>query len=308
MRRSPACGRSKPRRHCSSTAAKRHVAELLDRLGDSRFVAVTGTSGSGKSSLVRAGLRPALQSRLSGRRHFALAFRHDAARRRADSARSRRRWPARSRHSRSSRSFRCCPRPAPGCRRSWPCAGLGPGESLLIIADQFEELFRFDVTPAQQGNAALFVSLLLEATERRDPPVYVVVTMRSEFLGRLLGVHRPRRSIQPQPVPRAAPDPRRAPRGDRPAAEAVRHRAVAGAGPAGAERRRGRSRSATGDAARAAAHLSRVGAGRRRPDASSGSITTPSAAIERALDRHGDEMLARSTRPGRRPPSGCSAA
>src|SRR5262245_16071915 len=37
-----------------------HVAELLDRLGENRFLAVIGTSGSGKSSLVRAGLRPAL--------------------------------------------------------------------------------------------------------------------------------------------------------------------------------------------------------------------------------------------------------
>ena len=37
-----------------------HIDELLERLADNRFVAVTGTSGSGKSSLVRAGLRPAL--------------------------------------------------------------------------------------------------------------------------------------------------------------------------------------------------------------------------------------------------------
>ena len=63
-------------------------------------------------------------------------------------------------------------------------AGLGAGESLLIIADQFEELFRFDVTRAQQSDAALFVSQLLEATEQRDAAIYVVVTMRSEFLGR----------------------------------------------------------------------------------------------------------------------------
>ena len=33
-------------------------------------------------------------------------------------------------------------------------AGLAAGESVLIIADQFEELFRFDVTRAQQGDAA----------------------------------------------------------------------------------------------------------------------------------------------------------
>ena len=37
-----------------------HTEELLRRLSSSRFVAVVGTSGSGKSSLVRAGLIPAL--------------------------------------------------------------------------------------------------------------------------------------------------------------------------------------------------------------------------------------------------------
>src|SRR5215813_821817 len=35
--------------------------ELLARLGQSRFTSVIGTSGSGKSSLVRAGLLPALK-------------------------------------------------------------------------------------------------------------------------------------------------------------------------------------------------------------------------------------------------------
>ena len=34
--------------------------ELLDRLRRTRFLAVVGTSGSGKSSLIRAGLLPAL--------------------------------------------------------------------------------------------------------------------------------------------------------------------------------------------------------------------------------------------------------
>ena len=36
------------------------TVELLKRLGQARFMAVVGTSGSGKSSLVRAGLLPAL--------------------------------------------------------------------------------------------------------------------------------------------------------------------------------------------------------------------------------------------------------
>src|SRR5271166_7135237 len=41
--------------------------ELLRRLDDTRFLAVVGLSGSGKSSLVRAGLLPALRrGHLSG--------------------------------------------------------------------------------------------------------------------------------------------------------------------------------------------------------------------------------------------------
>src|ERR1700743_805914 len=39
----------------------KQIDQLLSRLQHSRFTAVVGTSGSGKSSLVRAGLLPALK-------------------------------------------------------------------------------------------------------------------------------------------------------------------------------------------------------------------------------------------------------
>src|SRR6188768_1140109 len=41
---------------------EQHVDALLERLSGSRFVAVVGESGAGKSSLVRAGLLPALEA------------------------------------------------------------------------------------------------------------------------------------------------------------------------------------------------------------------------------------------------------
>lgn len=162
---------------------ERHVGDLLERLGDARFVAVTGSSGSGKSSLVRAGLLPALSrgylSEATSRwrfavlrpggapldalalalaRTFELAAGDDLVRRlRASSA---------------------------GLSEVVAGAGMVAGESLLVVVDQFEELFRYDVTRAQQAEAALFVSALLEASEQRRSPVFVVITMRSEFLGR----------------------------------------------------------------------------------------------------------------------------
>jgi hypothetical protein len=52
--------------------------------------------------------------------------------------------------------------------------------------DQFEELFRFRQLAGASGPAddgAAFVSLLIAAARRREHPIYVVLTMRSDFLG-----------------------------------------------------------------------------------------------------------------------------
>jgi hypothetical protein len=65
-------------------------------------------------------------------------------------------------------------------------ASLANGESLLIVVDQFEELFRFrreSVDRDGGAEAALFVSQLLQASEEFGAAIYVVITMRSDFLG-----------------------------------------------------------------------------------------------------------------------------
>lgn len=57
-------------------------------------------------------------------------------------------------------------------------------EKTLIVIDQFEELFRFnDNNSVNKQNNARFVDLLLTASKLRDSMVYVIITMRSEFLG-----------------------------------------------------------------------------------------------------------------------------
>src|SRR3954447_8010191 len=43
---------------------EQEIGDLLRRLGSHRFLSVTGTSGCGKSSLVRSGLIPSLHSGL----------------------------------------------------------------------------------------------------------------------------------------------------------------------------------------------------------------------------------------------------
>src|SRR5258708_27330426 len=63
-------------------------------------------------------------------------------------------------------------------------ADLGEGTNFLLVVVQFEEIFRFqEACQRQQEVANEFVSLLLEAAAQKDVPIYVVLTMRSDFIG-----------------------------------------------------------------------------------------------------------------------------
>ncbi len=55
----------------------------------------------------------------------------------------------------------------------------------LVLVDQFEELFRFkDSTDPNSVNESLaFINLLMEAINYEDSPIYVAITMRSDFIG-----------------------------------------------------------------------------------------------------------------------------
>lgn len=58
--------------------------------------------------------------------------------------------------------------------------------NVLLVIDQFEEIFRFGVEsydPEKREEAEDFVSLMLALAEQRTLPIYVVMTMRSDFIG-----------------------------------------------------------------------------------------------------------------------------
>ena len=59
-------------------------------------------------------------------------------------------------------------------------------DNLLIVVDQFEELFRFRRNyqlENSRNEAVAFVKLLLEAAQQEELPIYIVITMRSDFIG-----------------------------------------------------------------------------------------------------------------------------
>jgi tetratricopeptide (TPR) repeat protein len=166
---------------------------LLERLERSRFLAVVGTSGSGKSSLVRAGLLPALRGGMmagagAGWRVALARPGHDPlgnlARALAEDGVLANAGAGLGREEREAIVEAMLRGGSLGLVDAARAARL-EGHKLLVVIDQFEELFRFRAARAAMADdeASAFVKLLLEAARQREVPVYVVLTMRSDFLG-----------------------------------------------------------------------------------------------------------------------------
>jgi WD40 repeat protein/tetratricopeptide (TPR) repeat protein len=165
--------------------------ELLRRLRQSRFVGIVGTSGSGKSSLVRAGLIPALHggvmTRAGSSWRIAL-FRpgNNPIGRLAEALSASGIPPTVSpaADERTAMLDAVLRRSGVGLVEAIRQEARPAHENLLIIVDQFEELFRFvrQGTGADEDGAA-FVKLMLEARRQTEVPIYVALTMRSDFLG-----------------------------------------------------------------------------------------------------------------------------
>ena len=164
------------------------TTELTTRLRKNRFVAVVGTSGSGKSSLVRAGLLPELLSGTmagAGSSWETSIMRPggDPLTNLANSIIEADLYDP-DEEDIVSQVRATLTRSGLGLVEAMRQSDLPEGTNFLLVVDQFEEIFRFrrsdDATDEQ---AAFFVNLLLEASAQTDLPLYIIITMRSDFLG-----------------------------------------------------------------------------------------------------------------------------
>ncbi|MGO6703486.1 hypothetical protein ACCS33_29250 [Rhizobium ruizarguesonis] len=157
------------------------VAHMIRKLAASRFLAVLGASGSGKSSLMRTGLLDGLELGLldGSASWWRIIDIRPAGEPIRNLARGLCGEPFAEADVDQMRAFLLR---GPRSIVEWAATNLAPGENLLLLADQFEELFRYQHYEGRQ-EAEAFVSLLTESARNRDQPIYVTLTMRSEFLG-----------------------------------------------------------------------------------------------------------------------------
>jgi WD40 repeat protein/energy-coupling factor transporter ATP-binding protein EcfA2 len=167
---------------------ERRIEELIDKLSETKFLAIVGSSGCGKSSLIRAGLIPTLLKHKVRKTndHWKLILTHPG--------------------SDPIRNLSEAILEGSGTVSDQAIIGdlkkklLTSGESLskvisqvsnqeeisyLLVIDQFEELFRFRQnaqTDSSDFEAKRFVELFLAASSGSDVNISVVLSMRTDFM------------------------------------------------------------------------------------------------------------------------------
>lgn len=171
---------------------EKHIQDLLQKLELHHFVAVVGSSGSGKSSLIKAGLLPAIHNGRLGhtgdtwiiaemkpgntplKNLTDALLQKEVFRSENSSVNEDLHKTIYSLISESSLGLVQAVRPL-----------LTGKKKLLILVDQFEELFRYSDDSTEKNNieSNAFARLIIDSVKQRDIPIYVVLTLRSDFLG-----------------------------------------------------------------------------------------------------------------------------
>jgi hypothetical protein len=166
---------------------------VLGYLARNRFAAVTGASGSGKSSLIYCGLIPALYGGFiteAGSKWRIITTRpgNSPVEKLAEAIAESDKTEKNDEEFNIEKQIlnTILRRSSFGLVNAVRQIKLAKGENILLILDQFEELFRFkesrkDITAVNETEA--YIKMLVNAIRQKDQPIYVVLTMRSDFIG-----------------------------------------------------------------------------------------------------------------------------
>ncbi len=171
--------------------------EILLKLAQNRFAAVIGASGSGKSSLMYCGLIPILYGGFmtdAGSDWIVISSRpgnspiENLSEAIVKLNESYEELSEEERFMESTLTNVILKSSSMGLVDALKPHSLSKSSptNFLILIDQFEELFRFLKSETDEESAnlsAAFVNLLLKSVSQTELPIYVALTMRSDFIG-----------------------------------------------------------------------------------------------------------------------------
>jgi WD40 repeat protein/energy-coupling factor transporter ATP-binding protein EcfA2 len=164
--------------------------EILQKLSENNFCAVIGSSGSGKSSLIYCGLIPVLYGGFIAKAgsHWEIFTTRPGNSPITNLAHSLSRMDSGSdKEAETSTAIINSTLRSSSYGLVEAIRNLNKEQkNIFLLIDQFEELFRYKKTGNSQetfNESESFVKLLVEAVNQSEQPIYVVITMRSDFIG-----------------------------------------------------------------------------------------------------------------------------
>jgi len=162
---------------------------LIEQLSFSRYIAVVGNSGCGKSSLVNEGLIPAFEkgSLVHQGDKWKYAYLHPGSQPLKELTKALLKDTAIGKERANFKNNEMfllanLKRNSFGLIDAIDETPLDINTNLGLIVDQFEEIFRSKHI-ADNNEVSSFVYLLIETAKQTKYPIYVVITMRSDFIG-----------------------------------------------------------------------------------------------------------------------------
>lgn len=161
--------------------------EVLSKLAKNRFITVIGSSGSGKSSLIYCGVIPGLTRINDNSRTewqvFNMRPGNDPL---GNMAAAFAAGQASSQNNIGEQVRKLLGSEKDGIEPVVSLLKLEQGVKLLLVIDQFEELFRYKGSRKGgmlSGDSRKFVNLIVNAVNRPDVNIHVIITMRSDYIG-----------------------------------------------------------------------------------------------------------------------------
>lgn len=167
------------------------IKHVITKLIDARFLAITGSSGSGKSSFVRAGIIPSLfkdKVVVSDKKWNLAIFRPGSTPlwnlACAISNALKKEEKIAEELNTTEKVYSLLSSDNDGLIKAIKLQNQHTFCNRLIIIDQFEELFRYKLTSHTSRQESIdFVNMLLSVQKDNTLSAYTVITMRSDFLG-----------------------------------------------------------------------------------------------------------------------------